>query len=216
MARAPHSIDATRHASEALAQAALWLHDGGIVGVPTESFYGLAVCAHSPGAVARLRALKGREAHKPMPLVAADGAMVAAYFEPPEGHLARLVAQMWPGPLTVGLRPKGPWPGGIMGPDGTVGVRVSAHPVLTELCRATAGLITATSANYAGGPPATRLEALPEGLLAQGFWLDGGTLPGGLPSTVVLPGPDGRVRVARLGAITRAMLEEAVGAHALL
>lgn len=189
-----------------------WLRAGGIVGVPTESSYGLVVQAHDAQAVARLRALKGRDSHKPLPLVALDAATVqgaTTWLSP----MAELMAALWPGPLTLALTPKQAWPEGIVSPEGTVGVRVSAHPVLQALCAATGAWLTATSANVAGAPPACCLADVPPALLREVLWLDGGTAPGGLPSTVVVPGPRHTLRIARAGAVTQAQLQAVVGAH---
>ena len=200
------------HEPDALARAIAWLQAGGIVGVPTESVYGLAVRADDPAAVARLCALKGREPHKPLPLLAHDVAAVRAAC-----HMVAaaepLMAALWPGPLTLGLPARGSWPEAVLGPGGTLGVRVSAHPILTALCAGVGGLLTATSANFAGQPPVQEIRALPPELQRQVLWLDGGRLPGGPPSTVVVVRADGRLQVARQGSVPLERLQQAAGAY---
>lgn len=200
--------------ADAIDRGVAWLDGGGILGVPTESSYGLVVRAEMPAAVARLRALKGRDGHKPLPLVAHSIEQVrsSTRFDAP---MSRLMAALWPGPLTLALTPVHPWPEGIVSPEGTVGVRVSRHPVLQALCAGTGAWLTATSANPAGEPPACRPEAFPPQWHDQVLWLDGGAAPGGLPSTVVVPGKNGTLRVARAGAITLEQLQAVVGAHVI-
>jgi L-threonylcarbamoyladenylate synthase len=211
MAPDPHILKL--HEPGALPRAVACLRAGGIVGVPTESVYGLAVRADDAAAVARLCALKGREPHKPLPLVAADVAAVRAACHLP-GPFESLATALWPGPLTLGLPAYGSWPEAVLGPGNTLGVRVSAHPVLEALCRGVGGLLTATSANFAGEAPAQTLASLPAELRRQALWLDGGTLPGGLPSTVVVLSAEGRLHVARPGAVPLGRLQAVAGAHA--
>jgi len=202
------------HEPGALGRAVARLRAGGIVGVPTESVYGLAVRADDAAAVAQLCALKGRESHKPLPLVAQDVAAVRAACHVPAAAEG-LMAALWPGPLTLGLPARQPWPEAVLGPGGTLGVRVSAHPVLQALCAGVGGLLTATSANFAGQAPVQTLACLPEPLRRQALWLDGGTLPGGPPSTVVLVPAQGPLHVARPGAVPLSCLQAAAGAYAL-
>lgn len=198
----------------ALSRAVQWLLDGGVVGMPTESVYGLAVCADNAHAVARLCALKGREPHKPLPLIAAAQAHVLSLCDAgPE--MQRLMKALWPGPLTLGLRPKQTWPKEVLAADGTLGIRVSAHPLLQALCSQTSRLLTATSANLAGEPPVQSLHNLPTALKEGVLWLDGGVCAGGPPSTVVVQDAHAQMRIARRGAVTLAELQQVLGAHVL-
>jgi L-threonylcarbamoyladenylate synthase len=151
----------------------------GVVAVPTETFYGLAVPPDDPVAVARLFTLKGRPAEKALPVVAASLAQLGPLVVFPEAWRGRLGAA-WPAPLTVVL-PSGT---GLAG-GGNVAVRVPAHRLLRALL-ASVGPLTATSANRSGGPPLSRPQDVAR-LLGAGLalLLDGGEAPGGLPSTVV-------------------------------
>ncbi|HYQ79959.1 MAG TPA: L-threonylcarbamoyladenylate synthase [Anaeromyxobacteraceae bacterium] len=181
-------------------RAAAVLRGGGLVVYPTETFYGLGALLHSAEAVARLAAAKLRPEGKPLPLVAADLAMaraVAAAF-PPQAE--RLAARFWPGPLTLVLAAAPGLPPEVAG-DGTVGVRVPGSALARELSRLAGGPLTSTSANLAGGPPVTRPGDLDPGLRSRvDAVLDGGEVPGGLPSTVVALGPGG-ARLLRAGAV---------------
>ncbi len=181
-------------------RAAERLRAGGLVVYPTETFYGLGALCASAAAVARLAAAKLRPEGKPVPLVAADLAAaraVAAAF-PPQAE--RLAARFWPGPLTLVLPAAPGLPPEVSG-DGTVGVRVPGSALARELSRLAGGPLTSTSANPSGGPPARRPEELDPALLARvDAVLDGGEVPGGLPSTVVAVEPGG-LRLLRAGAI---------------
>jgi L-threonylcarbamoyladenylate synthase len=151
----------------------------GVVALPTETFYGLAVPPDDPVAVARVFTLKGRPAEKALPVVGASVAQLGPLVVFPEAWWGRLQAA-WPAPLTVVLPSRTGLAGG-----GNVAVRVPAHPLLRALL-ASVGPLTATSANRSGGPPLSRPQEVAR-LLGAGLalLLDGGEAPGGLPSTVV-------------------------------
>jgi L-threonylcarbamoyladenylate synthase len=198
-----------------LAAARAVLARGGVVVYPTETFYGLGARALVAAAVARVASLKGREATKPIAVIVSDAAMV--------GHLARrvpelaerLMARFWPGPLTLVLPARAGLPAQLTAGSGLVGVRVSSHPVARALVAALGEPITATSANRGGEPPACDV-ATAERALGAGVdvYLDGGAVPGGAASTVVVVGDDA-VRVIRAGAVSLATLRDALGATPL-
>ncbi len=170
----------------ALARAAAVLAEGGLVAFPTETYYGLAADLARASALARLGELKGREAGKPFALIGADvGQALSLAAEVPA--LAReLMARHWPGPLTLVLTARSGLPRAVVSPDGGVGVRVSPHPVAAGLARALGRVVTATSANPAGLPPARRVAELhPRIVQGVDLVLDGGTTPGGPASTVL-------------------------------
>ena len=176
------------------------LRRGGVVAYPTETFYGLGALARDASAVARIARAKGRPEGKPLPLVAADRAMVEEVAE--VGPLAaRLADRFWPGPLTLVLRARPGLPEAVTAGTGTVGIRIPGSEVARELSRAAGGPIVSTSANPAGGTPPARAGDLEPGLRGRlDAVLDGGPAPGGLPSTVVAV-EGGRVRLVRAGAV---------------
>ena len=151
----------------------------GVVALPTETFYGLAVPPDDPVAVARVFTLKGRPAEKALPVVAASVEQLGPLVVFPEAWRGRLQA-VWPAPFTEVLPSRTGLAGG-----GNMAVRVPAHPLLRALL-ASVGPLTATSANRSGGPPLSRPRDVAR-LLGAGLalLLDGGDAPGGLPSTVV-------------------------------
>ena len=183
----------------ALARALAALRAGLVVGIPTDTVYGLAADPTRPGATAALFAAKGRPTSLELPVLVADLAQ-ADSLAGPEGlpPLARRLAErFWPGALTVVVerRPELDWELG--GAGDTIGLRCPAHDVARTLCR-DLGPIAATSANRHGEPPLVTAEALsrafPEIVVVDGGRCDGD------PSTVV----DGRgpeVRLLRAGGV---------------
>jgi L-threonylcarbamoyladenylate synthase len=191
--------DAVRPAD--LARAVAWLRGDRIVALPTDTFYGLAVDPRSPEAVAALFALKGRTATEALPLMAASRAQVEAACGAMSEGTRRLADAFWPGPLALVVDAPGGLAPAVHAGTGTVAVRVPAHAVARALAEAFGGLVTATSANRSGEPPASTVASL--GALAADarlFVIDGGPAPGGDASTIV----DARgaaPRLVRAGAI---------------
>jgi L-threonylcarbamoyladenylate synthase len=191
-------MDATLAAR--IAEAAAVLRAGGVVVYPTETFYGLGALATAGETLERLACAKLRPEGKPLPLVAADRAQVAAVATL-DGPAARLADLFWPGPLTLVLPATPDLHPAITAGTGTVGVRVPGSEVARALAEAAGGALVSTSANLSGGPPPDRVEALDPALVARvDRVLDAGPTPGGLPSTVIaLDG--GAPRLVRPGAI---------------
>jgi L-threonylcarbamoyladenylate synthase len=179
------------------------LDRGGVLAIPTESSYGLAADPWNPEGIARVYRLKGREGGKALPLVAADLDQVAALGVDPESpELARL-ARVWPAPLSGVLAVAGELPAAAA-PDGTVAVRIPDHPGLRGLLAALGRPLTATSANRSGEPPVLDPDAAARLLAGEdAAVVDGGTLPGGPPSTLVRFRA-GRPEVLREGAVAAA------------
>lgn len=127
------------------------LRAGGLVALPTETVYGLGADAEDAAAVARVYAAKGRPADHPLIVHLADAEALHdgwAVDVPPYALL--LSAACWPGPLTLVL-PRGPRAGDhVTGGQGTVGLRVPAHPAAHALLVAFGGGLAAPSANRFG------------------------------------------------------------------
>ncbi len=179
-------VDAIRPAPAALASAADVLRDGGVVAFPTETFYGLAASILSPTGIARVFTVKGRPETKPVLVLVDSMAMAESVAETISPTARALMGRHWPGAVTLVL-PARPWvPSALTAGTGTIGVRWPSHAVARGLVRALGGPLTAPSANPTGAlPPRTAdgvLAYFPEAL---DLVLDGGTTPGGAPSTVV-------------------------------
>ena len=199
----------------ALAAAIAALRAGELVVYPTETFYGIGADASSSAALERVFALKGRASNQPIALIAADTTSAFALAcEVPT--LARLLAAaFWPGPLTLVLpAARGVHPA-LVGPDGGVGVRVSPHPLARALASGLGRPLTATSANLSGHPPAATLAAARAEFGDKvKVYLDGGTLAGGAPTTVVTVNSTG-YRIIRAGAISERELAAALSVESL-
>ena len=187
------------------------LQAGGLIVYPTETFYALAAWAPEPQYVARLRAIKQRSLGKALPLIACSMDAVQQVLVL-DAQLAGLAQNFWPGPLTL-VGPATPAvPAWMRGPQHSIAVRISAHAIAVALARACGGTIISTSANLQGRPPPRRLEGLDPQLVAHvAGMLQGGTLAGGAPSTLVTSSRGG-LQILRSGAIAEAALRAAVAA----
>jgi L-threonylcarbamoyladenylate synthase len=171
---------------DALEEAAKWIRNGGLVALPTDTLYGLAVDPFCSDAVRRLFAVKGRAPDQALPLIAADTGQVEAHLAvlPPIGE--QLAQRFWPGPLTLLVPAPVALARDVAAGTGRVGVRVPAHEIARAICRNADRPITATSANRSGQPP-TADPAEVERTLgdAVDVLIDAGLAPGGSPSTIV-------------------------------
>jgi len=140
-----------------LSQAARCIRHGGIVAYPTEAVFGLGCDPANPRAVMRLLALKQRRVEKGLILVAASQQQLHAWIAPLPATLARRLDKSWPGPHTWLAPAAAHCPDWLTGGRDTLAVRVSAHPVVRELCNAARGAIVSTSANRDGQAPARSL-----------------------------------------------------------
>ncbi len=200
--------------AESVEEACATLRRGGVVAVPTESFYGLAASVGQDAAVNRLWDIKGRPAGKPILVLIADRAQLAGLVAAvPEGARA-LMQVFWPGPVTI-IFPAAPAvPPSITAGTRTIGVRFSAHPVVRALAMAV-GPLTGTSANRSGEKPASTASEVEAALGAEiDLILDGGTMTAEAPSTVV--DATGPVRIVRDGQVSAARIAEALRRSDLL
>ena len=181
---------------------------GGLLAIPTESSYGLAVDPRAARGVEAIYRVKGRDRGKPLPVVAAGVEQLAALPLAPLPEAVRRAMALWPAPLSLVLPLVSPVPAAAGG--NTLAVRVPAHARLRELLAALGTPLTATSANTSGAEGIVdpdQVAALLAG--ADALLIDDGVLPGGAPSTlaawesnewrVVRPGP---VPLASLAAIS--------------
>jgi L-threonylcarbamoyladenylate synthase len=162
------------------------LQEGGIVGFPTDTVYGVGAHGLLPAAVERLYVAKRRPRDKAIPLLVSGVEVLSQVaVEIPDTAYA-LAEHFWPGALTLVLRRAAQVPDVVTSGGDTVAVRAPDHPVTQALIAALAAPLAATSANLSGQPAPDR----PEGVLAQldgriDLLLDGGTCPGGVASTVL-------------------------------
>lgn len=135
-------------------QAGAWIKNGGVVAYPTEAVYGLGCDPLDLAAIHRIFDIKRRPIDKGLILLADRFERVEAYIEPLGDNELKRLSSTWPGPVTW-ILPAQRWvPEWLTGGRGSLAVRVTAHPVAAELCRAADMPIVSTSANISGRRPA--------------------------------------------------------------
>lgn len=188
-----------------LKEAAQVARAGGVLAVPTESFYALGASATASAAVSRVQAIKGRPDGKPLLVLIARREQVAAFVLDVPQAGAILMQRCWPGPLTIVFPAAAGLPDGLTAGTGTVGLRLSAWPTLQEILCET-GPLTGTSANVSGRPPMRTAEEVEAAFGSQvDLILDAGPTPGGAPSTVVTV--NGPPQILREGPVSRQQLQ---------
>ena len=132
------------------------LHTGAVIAYPTEAVWGLGCDPDNPEAVAKLLQLKQRDPAKGLILVAASMQQFEEYLAGLSPSQLATLEQSWPGPYTWLVPDNGRCAPLVKGQHNAVALRVSAHPVVVELCRAFGGPIVSSSANISGRPALLR------------------------------------------------------------
>ena len=125
---------------------------GGVVAVPTESFYGLAVSVRDENAIHRLMFVKKRPEKNPILILISSADDLDRYVAQIPPIAMKLIRRFWPGGLTLVFQGKENLSPMLTSATGQIGVRLSSHPVPTGLARLTGVAITGTSANVSGEP----------------------------------------------------------------
>jgi L-threonylcarbamoyladenylate synthase len=134
-------------AQEILKSALSCLKQGLVIAYPTEAVYGLGCDPFNLSAVQRLLTIKGRSMEKGLILVASEWSQIESLIEPiPPPSLAQIFST-WPGPNTWVFPANQHVPDWIKGRHSTIALRISAHPIIQELCRTFASPLVSTSAN---------------------------------------------------------------------
>lgn len=207
--------------SASIAAAARALRSGALLGLPTETVYGLAADAGNDAAVAQIFAAKGRPSDHPLIVHVADAAGIAHFASAVPDFAQALVDAFWPGPLTLILPRRPEMAGAATGGQDSVGLRCPAHPVAQAVLRACAaddpalgGVpvwgVAAPSANRFGRVSPTTAAHVQAELGDALLVLDGGPCDIGIESTIV-DCTRGVPVLLRPGAITRAQIEAACG-----
>ena len=205
------SEDEVRHAVEVLER-------GGLIGLPTETVYGLAADASNPAAVARIFAAKGRPADHPVIVHVAESSDMPAWAIDIPDSARRLAAAFWPGPMTLILKRAAHVLDAVTGGQDTVGLRVPSHPVargvLAAFAAGRAGRpagVAAPSANKFGRvSPTTAAHVRSEFGDAVDLVLEGGQSDVGIESTIVDCTSE-PVRILRPGRITAEQVSAVLG-----
>jgi len=197
--------------AESLADAVAALKRGEVIVYPTETLYGLGADALNGAAVEKVFQLKGRDPDNPIPVLVADRKMLGALVAEIPALAEKLMANFWPGPLTLVLPARKNISTALLNVDGGIGVRISSEPIATELVHALGHPLTATSANPSGKEPARTLQQAKNYFAGEiDVFVDAGELTSKTGSTVVEIRANG-VRIIREGEIGKSELQRAVG-----
>jgi L-threonylcarbamoyladenylate synthase len=174
-------------------RAARIVRGGGVIAYPTEAVFGLGCLPRDRRAVLRLLALKRRSWRKGLILIGANLAQIERYaLLPPEPQRSAVLAT-WPGPHTWVLEALPDAPRWITGGRSSVAVRVTAHPLAAELCRAVGEALVSTSANVSRRPPHRRLLRLRHDFGRSVDFVLAGPLGGLAQPTAIRDGRSGQI-----------------------
>lgn len=196
---------------ESIKKAADIIKSGGIVGVPTETVYGLGANALDEHAVGKIFEAKGRPKDNPMIVhVSCMEEIKPLVKEIPES--AKLLAEkFWPGPLTIIMKKTDLVPPVTSGNLDTVAIRMPSHEVMREIIKKSGCPIAAPSANLSGSPSPTNAKYVYDDMNGKiPLIIDGGESNVGLESTVITLAGD-KPRLLRPGGVTPEELEEVLG-----
>ena len=194
-----------------ISKAKTLLEQGQLVGIPTETVYGLAGNALDPDAVALIFATKNRPDFDPLILHTSAMDRVFDFVKEIPKPLDLLAAKFWPGPLTLLLPKKEVVPDLVTSGLDTVAVRVPSHPLTNKLLSELDFPLAAPSANPFGYISPTKASHVNDQLGEKiGYILDGGDCEVGLESTIVGI-EDGEITVYRLGGLVIKAIRDVVG-----
>ncbi|MBR6995995.1 MAG: threonylcarbamoyl-AMP synthase [Ruminococcus sp.] len=204
-----------------LIKAAEFIKSGEIVGIPTETVYGLSADASNEEAVARVFQAKGRPADNPLIVHLADFSQAVDYTKSIPELAYKLAERFCPGPLTMVLPKNDRIPMITSGGLDTVGIRVPSHPVMHRIIELSGCPIAAPSANTSGYPSPTSASHVMSDMSGKiAAVVDGGSSEFGVESTVISIEGENTVRILRPGCVTKEMLSEICGEviidHAIL
>jgi len=183
--------------------AAEQIRAGQVLGMPTDTFYGLAADPLNLRAVERVYEIKSRSRHKPLSLLIESVDQAEDLARPLPKEFYDLARRFWPGPLTIIVRAASGLPLKVTANTGNVALRIPSAKIPLAVIQAAGIPITATSANLSGASECTTAEQVRDQLKDRiNIIVDGGTSPREVASTIVdLSNGDDRWRVIREGAI---------------
>lgn len=176
---------------------------------PTETFFALGGMGTSSKVMEKIREIKGRPDHKPLPLVAGSLSQCLDFIRA-DNLFQKIAEDFWPGPLSVLACAADEIPYGVKDSQNMVSIRVTPHHDAANLCLMSGVPLIATSANFSAKPSCASLDSLDQDLLSKvSFVLDSCHVPaGGLPSTLVKIAGPGLLRVLRPGAVSLRQINE--------
>ncbi|MBE6756031.1 MAG: threonylcarbamoyl-AMP synthase [Ruminococcaceae bacterium] len=196
---------------ESIEKAAEIIKDGGVVGLPTETVYGLGANAFDSSAVEKIFEAKGRPKDNPMIVHVSSIDEVYPLVKKFPEEAKKLAEKYWPGPLTIIMPKSDKVPARTSGNLDTVAVRMPSHPVMRKVIEKSGCPIAAPSANLSGSPSPTNAKYVFDDMDGRiELILDGGECEVGLESTVITLATE-KPRLLRPGGITPEQLEEVLG-----
>lgn len=159
------------------------LQAGEVVGIPTDTVYGLAAMPGNVEAVHALADLKGRSNQQPIAVLFDDVGGVESFVE--DAEVLNRIERFWPSALTVVLRARPGLATAALTDVGTLGLRQPDDDLARSVIRACGGALAVSSANRTGEPPALSAEEVAAAFGDELLVLDGGARPGGTASTVL-------------------------------
>ncbi len=191
--------------------AAAILREGGLLGIPTETVYGLGANGLNAEAVRHIFEAKGRPQDNPLILHIPNASWLSRYCHDVPASACALAERFWPGPLTMILPRREIVPDAVTCGLDTVGVRCPDHPVTLEIIRAAAVPVAAPSGNRSGRPSPTCARHMLEDMEGRiDAIVDGGPCGVGVESTIIdltVTPP----RLLRPGGLPLEELEEVLG-----
>ena len=182
---------------------------GQVVGMPTDTFYGLAADPLNLRAVDLIYEVKSRSRHKPLSLLIESVEQAEYLARPLPDIFYEITDKWWPGPLTIIVRASSRLPLKVTANTGNVALRLPAAKIPVEIIRAAGVPITATSANISGASECTNADGVRGQLGTRlGLIVDGGESPRNIASTIIDMSDWGKVSILRQGAIAEAELAE--------
>lgn len=177
---------------------------GEVLGMPTDTFYGLAADPFNLRAVDRVYDIKTRSRHKPLSLLIESVEQAEDLAQPLPEEFYALARRFWPGPLTMIVKAGSRLPLKVTANTGNVALRVPNAPIPLAVIQAAQIPITATSANLSGASECTTAIAVRDQLEGRiAIIVDGGTSPRDVASTIIdLTDEEARWKVMREGAIS--------------
>jgi tRNA threonylcarbamoyl adenosine modification protein (Sua5/YciO/YrdC/YwlC family) len=176
---------------------------GEVLGMPTDTFYGLAADPFNLRAVDRVYEIKSRSRHKPLSLLIGSVEQAEEMARPLPEEFGALARKFWPGPLTIIVKASSRLPLKVTANTGNVALRIPNSQIPLAVVQAAQIPITATSANLSGEAECTTALAVRDQLKDRiSIIVDGGTSPREVASTIIdLTDEDARWRILREGAI---------------
>src|SRR5207237_3118638 len=183
---------------------------GKVLGMPTDTFYGLAADPFNLRAVDRVYEIKTRSRHKPLSLLIESVEQAEELARPLPPEFYALARRFWPGPLTIIVRAASKLPLKVTANTGNVALRIPSAKIPLAVIKSAGIPITATSANLSGASECTTAEEVRNQLQGRiSVIVDGGTSPRDIPSTIVdLTDQEARWTVMREGAIAGQEISE--------